>query len=83
MQLNQQRTDYRAQLIGAGTLRTSVLPQLPESIGRLIKATYAAHGGAEHMTLDDWRDLEQQLRCRFQSEHHAVMESPFSGSSRF
>jgi hypothetical protein len=43
-------------------LHTPVLPQLPERLRRLLEAKYAAHGGAEYMTLGDWRDLELELK---------------------
>ena len=43
------------------TLHLPVLPRLPEEVRRLLNATYAAHGGAEHMSLHVWRDIEQEL----------------------
>ena len=49
-------------------LHTSSSPQLPEPVHRLLNAAYAAYGGAEHMTLDQWRDLEQQLKARLEHE---------------
>jgi len=48
----------------ARTLHMPVLPPLPERIWRLVNATYAAYGGAEQMSLDAWRDLEQELKQR-------------------
>ena len=45
-----------------------VLPPLPERIRRLVNATYAAHGGAEHMSLDAWRDVEQELKQGLENE---------------
>ena len=58
------------QFISAARMRAPVLPGLPERIRRLINAAYAAHRGAEHMTLDEWRDLEQRLKKKLESEHH-------------
>ena len=50
----------------AGTLHTGVFSGLPEQIRRLIQAVCAAHGGMGRMSLDEWRDLEQQLKRRLQ-----------------
>jgi len=50
------------------TLHTPVLPQLPERIRGLANATYSVHGGVEHMSLDDWREVEQELRRRLENE---------------
>lgn len=52
------------------TLHTPVLPRLPANIHHLVVAAYASRGGMEHMTLQDWRDAEQQLISRFQNENH-------------
>ncbi len=49
---------------GAATLHTPVLPRLPGKVLRLLNATYAAHGGAQYMSLDVWRDIEQELKRR-------------------
>ena len=46
----------------APKLPPAVLPQLPEKIRRLIEVTFAARGGAQRMTLDEWRDLEQRAQ---------------------
>ena len=58
------------QSLGALTLHTPVLPRLPEKILRVMAASYTAHGGAEHMTLDEWRYVEQELKQRLEHEHH-------------
>jgi len=50
------------------TLHTPVLPPLPEKLLRLLKATYAAHGGAQYMSLDAWRDMERELKQRLENE---------------
>ncbi len=50
------------------TLRTPVLPRFPERLRQLVNAAYAAHGGAERMSLAEWRDLEQELNRRFENE---------------
>jgi len=55
--------------INALTLHTPVLPPLPEPIRRLVNAVYATHGGAEHMSLDAWRDVEHELKQRLENEH--------------
>ena len=49
-----------------------VLPQLPKKIRQLIEVTYATHGGAERMTLDEWRDLEQQARAAARGPEEAA-----------
>ena len=49
-----------------GTLHTPVLPGLPERIRRLVNAACAARGGMGRMSLNEWRDLEQQLKRRLQ-----------------
>ena len=53
----------------AHRLRTPVLPPFPEKLRRLVKAMCAAHGGAEYMTLGDWRDLELELKRRYKYEN--------------
>ena len=50
-------------------LRIPLLPRLPARIRRLVNATYAAYGGAEQMNLAAWRDAEQELKRRLESEH--------------
>jgi hypothetical protein len=49
-------------------LHTPVLPQLPERLRRFVNAASVAHGGAESMTLSDWRDLELELKRRLENE---------------
>ena len=51
------------------TLHAQVLRQLPERLFGLVNARYAAHGGAQNMKLDDWRDLELELKRRLENEH--------------
>ncbi len=34
---------------------------LVQGIRRLVNAAYAARGGAERMSLDQWREVEQEL----------------------
>ena len=46
-----------------------VLPQLPERLRGWVNAAYAAHGGAENLSLNDWRDLELELERRLENEH--------------
>lgn len=45
------------------------MPPLPEDIQRLVNTYSATHGGIDHMNLDAWRDLEQQLNRRIENEH--------------
>lgn len=52
------------------TLHTPVLAGLPVKIRHLVMAAYASRGGFEHMTLEAWRDAEQQLIRRLQNENH-------------
>ena len=48
-------------------LHNPVLPPLPEKVRRLVNAAYEAHGGAEHMNLDEWREVEQELQQRLKT----------------
>ncbi len=50
-------------------LHTAVLPQSAERLRRWLNTAYAAHGGAESMTLDDWRDLELEFESGLQNEN--------------
>ena len=52
------------------TLHPPVLPRLPERIRRLVNAAYAAYGAAENMTLDKWRDVEEELKRKLANEYH-------------
>jgi len=56
------------QSTSALTLHSPVLPPLPEQIRRLVNVTYSVHGGVEHMSLGDWRDVEQELKRRLENE---------------
>jgi hypothetical protein len=53
----------------AFTLHAPVLPQLPERLRGLVNTAYAAYGGAENMKLNDWRELELELKRRLENEH--------------
>ena len=53
----------------ARMLHAPVLPKVPEKLRRVLNAAYAARGGAESMTLNDWRDLELQLNRRLEHEY--------------
>jgi hypothetical protein len=53
----------------AFTLHAPVLPQLPERLRGLVNAAYASYGGAENMKLNDWRDLELELKSRLENEY--------------
>jgi hypothetical protein len=50
------------------TLHAPVSPQFPERLRGLVNAAYAAHGSAENMSLNDWRDLEMELKRRLENE---------------
>jgi hypothetical protein len=60
-------------LKSAGTLYTPVLPRLPKRMRLLVNAAIAAHGGLEHMSLNEWREVEQELKQKLQSDP----EDPF------
>ena len=51
------------------TPHTPVLPRLPNRIRRLVNAAYAALGGAEQMSLDQWRAVERQLVRKLENEY--------------
>ncbi len=53
----------------AGTLHVPLPPRAPGQIRLLVDAACAALGGMAHMTLADWRDVEQQLKQRLNNEH--------------
>jgi hypothetical protein len=66
--VNTPRINRHQQATNALKLQVPVLPQFPERLRRLVNAAYAAYGGAESMTLNDWRDLELQLKPRPENE---------------
>lgn len=43
-------------------------PVATEKIHFLLNAAYAARAGAGHMTLSDWRDVEEEIKRRFEDE---------------
>jgi hypothetical protein len=45
-------------------------PRINRHIHRLINAAFAARAGAAHMTLDDWRDVEQELKRKIAYEQY-------------
>lgn len=49
-------------------MRNVVLPRPSERIRRLVNAAYAAHGGAQHMSLDQWRAAERELVRMLENE---------------
>ena len=51
------------------TPHTPVLPRMPTRIRRLVNAAYAALGGAEHMSLDQWRVVERELVRKLENEY--------------
>ena len=59
--------DKRQRATRADTHHTPAL-SLPEQLRLLVHAACAAFGGMGHMTLDEWRDVEQQLKRRLQNE---------------
>jgi hypothetical protein len=50
-------------------LHAPVSPQIPARLRGLVNAAYAAHGRAENMSLNDWRDLELELKRRLENEN--------------
>ncbi len=55
---------------------TNVLaPEKPNSTGsserisRMLNRIYAAHGGITHLSLEQWRQVEQELTARFQNAY--------------
>jgi hypothetical protein len=42
--------------------------RLPGQICRLVNPACAAHAGAERMTLNDWRDVEQEVKRKLENE---------------
>ena len=64
--MNEQRSTFNR----SSSLHTPVLPRLPEEILRLMAAIYAAHGGAERMSLGEWHDVEEELKSRLENEYH-------------
>jgi hypothetical protein len=62
------QNNKQQQLQSARTLHTPVLPPSPEKIRSLVDAAIAAHGGTGHMNLDMWRDVEQELKRKLESE---------------
>jgi len=47
---------------GTVRLHAAAVSRFAKRIRQLVSAAYAAHGGAEHMSLDAWRGLEQELK---------------------
>jgi hypothetical protein len=65
---------FNPQPTNALKLHAPVLPRFPERLRQLVKTAYAAHGGAESMTLDNWRDLELQLKRRLENEYNECQQ---------
>ena len=63
------RASHMPALQRAGTLHNPVLPRVLDQIRSLVNATYARYGGMGRMTLDEWRDLEQELKRKMELEH--------------
>jgi hypothetical protein len=62
------RMNRHQQSLHRCTVHNPVLPALPEKVRRLLNATYAAHGGAERMSLDEWRAIEQELKRKLEND---------------
>ena len=45
-------------------------PTLPEQIRRLTNVACAVRGGAERMSLNDWREVEEEIKRKIKD--HAV-----------
>jgi hypothetical protein len=54
--------------VGAFTLHTLILPRVPERIRRFVNATYAANGGPEHMSLNNWIDADEKVERKLKNE---------------
>ena len=52
-----------------GTLHNKVLSRVLDEIRSLVNATYAEHGGMDHLTLGEWCDLEQEIKRRLEQGH--------------
>lgn len=59
---------FNPQPTNAPMLHALVLPEFPERLRGFVNAAYAGHGGAENMKLNDWRDLELELKRRLKHE---------------
>jgi hypothetical protein len=55
--------------VSAFTLHTLILARVPERIRRFVNATYAANGGPEQMSLNDWIDADEKLERKLKSEY--------------
>jgi len=71
--VNGQRTRHRnsakqREFQEAGTLNNLLLPGIPNEVLMFVNRTCAALGGANHMTLAEWRDAEEQLVRKIQDE---------------
>ncbi len=64
------RTNNYQHSAGARTLHTPVLRRLPEKILRLMAAIYAAYGSPERMTLNEWHDVEEELKPKLENKYH-------------
>ncbi len=49
-------------------LPPATAPRLPGRIRLLLYAAYATRGGSERMTLNDWRDVEEEMKRRLENE---------------
>ena len=49
-------------------LGEACLPTLPKEIRRIVRAACDAKGGPERMTLNDWREAEQEVNQRLNHE---------------
>jgi hypothetical protein len=47
-------------------------PQIEDRLGSLIKAACDARAGAAQMTLNEWCELELELKERLQNEHATI-----------
>ncbi len=49
-------------------LQRSAGPSSIQQIRRLINAAFAARAGSGQMTLNDWREVEQEVKRKFNNE---------------
>jgi len=65
MRTSKQKANEQFQ--GAPTIRSAQLPPASEQIHQRNSAC-AAHASAERMTLNDWRDVEQEVKRKLENE---------------
>jgi hypothetical protein len=70
-----QRKNSPCRYGNAAASQADAEPQLAHQIHLLIDAACAARAGAAQMTLDDWRQVELEVKRRLQNEHPCFPET--------